>query len=260
MKKYLIFLFLFFSFTGIFARKPAKHTHKVHTISQKHPKFKAVAAPKLTDWQADFVWQITENEPNKNFKTKLSQDKELKNMIKYIYHFFKRDTTAINFSFLESEVEKPVAALQANQRFVLYNPQKLNVDLYGPHIAGIVYQIGHHYLGHTAQTPEKQAILEADSFYAHCITSVPALVAAGHGRKLLDSLPETAFKKQRIAAFQKGIDGGKEARSEQMSEERKLLLAAAKARAAKQKRFYVFVFILMVATLLGLGYRFRIKH
>jgi len=257
MKKYLLFLCLLLSFAGIFARKPIKNTHKKHIISQKHPKFAAPTAPALAEWEADFSWQIAENQKNTHFRTHLSADKELKVMLKYLYKSLKKDTSAINFSLLESDVEKPVAALREKQRFILYNPQKLKVDLYGPHVAGIIYQIGHHYLGHTSQTPEKQAILQADSFYGHCITSVPALVAAGHGRKLLDSLPETALKKQRIAAFQKGTDEGKEARMEKMTEERKQMIAAAKAKAAKQKRFYVFVFILMILGLLGVGYWFQ---
>lgn len=249
-----VFLFLFFAllFTGLFARKPIK------SKAVKHPKIvHKAAAPVLLPWSADYTWYIDDGIKNLEFRAKPSTDKELKAMVKYLFLALKKDTTKINFSLVESEVEKPVAAIQAEKRFVLYNPQKLNIDLYGPHAAGILYQIGHHILLHTAQMNEKQAVLAADSFYGYCITTNPSLVASGHGTHLMDSIPETNFKPKRVAAMKKGIEAGKESMKTKMSEERKKMIAEAKARAIKQKRFYVFVFLIMIIVLLGIGYRFR---
>lgn len=260
MKKNCLFLLLCILSITVFARKPAKNNGRKHQISQKHPQTVVNQAATTSNWAADFVWQINEGEKQLIFQTRPSHDKELKYMVKYLFQSLKKDTSDINFTFIESEVEKPLAALQTDQRFVIYNPKKLNVDLYGPHIAGIVYQIGHHILLHTAKMDEKKAILAADSFYGHCVVASPSLVASGHGRKLLDSLPETPFKKQRILAFQKGTLAGKESVKEKISEEKKKWIAQAKARAAKQKRFYVFVFLTMLATLMGVGYWFRLKH
>lgn len=212
MGKYFIFIVFLLFFAIGFAKKPTK---KPRVKNSKHlilPKAKTRATrngptvvrkavlaketpsenavSKQAVWEPDAVWTIDGTIFDKELMPKNSEDKELKAGITYLCKRMEAPQLLDSVIFMEDDkLNLPLAAMKEGKRYVVYSPTKLTSPQLKKQLSGIVYQMTHHALNHTAKGDANEMMLASDSTFAYWQYTAKAMVSSRYRTFLIDSLP-----------------------------------------------------------------------
>ncbi|MFN0204050.1 MAG: hypothetical protein ACKVTZ_21205, partial [Bacteroidia bacterium] len=212
--KYFIFIVFLLFFAIGFGKKPAKKSRTQHSKHLILPKAKRKArtgkvrpsvvrravvkkanpstnvASKQAVWEPDAIWTIDGTIFDKELTPKNSEDKELKAGLTYLCKRMEAAQLLDSVTFMaDDKLTLPLAAMKEGKRYVVYSPTKLNSPQLKKQLSGIVYQMTHHALNHTAKEDANEMMLEADSTFAYWQYTAKAMVSSRYRTFLIDSLP-----------------------------------------------------------------------